>query len=211
MTRLNNEQVRDRFQTDLAEIYRAHASFVWRSTRRLGVTASDVPDLVHDIFIVAFERLSTYDAHKASFRAWLYGVTRYVVLNRKRKEKNRRRIFKKVIESEPPPATPSTPDRTYFEKELKLLAKDALMRLPEKQRSVFILVDLEGQSIDDAAQVLEVNRNTAWGRLRAARASLNLAVTEGRAAIHEKADEMLCDFSVFKSPIDLRAGSGEMR
>ena len=47
--------------SSLAEVYRAHADFVIRSTRHLGVPDPHVEDIVHDVFLVVHRRLAEFD------------------------------------------------------------------------------------------------------------------------------------------------------
>ena len=58
----------------------------------------------------------------------------------------------------------------------RVLVDRALEALDFDQRSVFILHDLDGHSIPDAAKLLEVPLNTAYSRLRLARARFAAAV-----------------------------------
>lgn len=56
-----------------------------------------------------------------------------------------------------------------------------LDELPEKRREVFVLVELEEVSVAEAAQLLELNLNTAHSRLRDARRDFEQAVARERA------------------------------
>jgi RNA polymerase sigma-70 factor (ECF subfamily) len=49
----------------------------------------------------------------------------------------------------------------------------ALDALGEEQRATFIMADLEGMTVPEIAAVLNVNLNTVYSRLRAARREVN--------------------------------------
>ncbi len=51
-----------------------------------------------------------------------------------------------------------------------------LQQLDEDKRTVFALVELEQLSIPEVARMLELNLNTAYSRLRLARAAFEAAV-----------------------------------
>ena len=66
-------------QTDaLDELYRRYAAklyaFCRYTTRTLD--AQDVEDLVQDVFLRVCKSARTYDARRASFRTWLFGIAR---------------------------------------------------------------------------------------------------------------------------------------
>jgi RNA polymerase sigma factor (sigma-70 family) len=66
------------------------------------------------------------------------------------------------------------------------LIEQALESLNDKERAVFVLVELEATTVAQAAQVLGLNPNTAQGRLRTARAEFQRAVQRLRAARVER-------------------------
>ena len=55
----------------------------------------------------------------------------------------------------------------------------ALMRLPEDQREVLVLVAIEGLSYRDAAEILSLPMGTLMSRLARAREALRRAVGHG--------------------------------
>ena len=56
--------------------------------------------------------------------------------------------------------------------------EQVLSRLPEEQREVVVLIDLEQLSAPDAAEALEVKLNTVYSRLRLGRAALSKSLKE---------------------------------
>src|SRR5438045_1134838 len=58
----------------LGALYRAHADFVWRVARALGVPEALVDDVVHDVFFVVRRRLATLEPGRSA-RPWLAGIT----------------------------------------------------------------------------------------------------------------------------------------
>ena len=55
----------------------------------------------------------------------------------------------------------------------------ALMRLPEDQREVLVLVAIEGLAYKDAAEILDLPLGTLMSRLARAREALRRAVGQG--------------------------------
>jgi len=64
--------------------YRDHASAVLGWVIRLGGPRIDAEDVAHQVFEVALKRLPSFRGDSA-VRTWLYGVTRRVVANARRR------------------------------------------------------------------------------------------------------------------------------
>ena len=62
----------------------------------------------------------------------------------------------------------------------------ALMRLPEDQREVLVLVAIEGLAYRDAAEILNLPMGTLMSRLARAREALRRAVGHGDTAPRER-------------------------
>lgn len=147
-----------------AALYRAQVDFVWRVARALGVPDAWIDDVVHDVFFVVRRRLETLEPGRA-VRPWLAGITRNVALHAHRKiARDRRRA-----EAAPAPAGPRVPQEQLELDEAAVLMQTFIDGLSEDKRAVFLLCEVEGIAVVDAARALDVNPNTMYARLRAAR------------------------------------------
>jgi RNA polymerase sigma-70 factor, ECF subfamily len=148
---------------DLDATYREHADFVYRVACQLGVDATHVEDVVHDVFLVVHRRMAEYDGR--SMRSWLYGITRRVVLHHHR---GRRRAQTRT-QLAPVPASAPDPEERTAAHEAVAIVESFVASLDEDQRTVFVLVELEGTPMPEIARALGVNLNTLYSRLRLAR------------------------------------------
>lgn len=155
----------DPWRRELAEVYRAHADFVLRGARHLGVPEAHLDDVVHDVFIVAQKRLPDFDEARGGLRSWLFGITRRVVLHHRRAAARHQRRLRVV----PAPAAQPRPDEAVARQRAADHVHRFLDGLPERQRLVFALADIEGMPAVEVARALEANVNTVYARLRAAR------------------------------------------
>ncbi|HTU63400.1 MAG TPA: sigma factor, partial [Polyangiales bacterium] len=57
------------------QLFVAHAGFILRLVRHLGVPASDAEDITQEVFMIAHRRLATLQ-EDANARSWLYGIAR---------------------------------------------------------------------------------------------------------------------------------------
>lgn len=148
-----------------ADLFGAHASFVWRVLRRLGVPEADADDALQEVFLVVHRKLDTYE-ERGSLRAWLFTISRQVASHHRRGEARRERR-----ESVPAPAPAGEdPHKAVIRREAAGIVRESLEQLDEGRSIVFFLADVEGMSAPEIASSLGVNLNTVYARLRASRA-----------------------------------------
>lgn len=145
-------------------VYEQYAEFVWRSLRRLGVAEAHLADATQDVFVVVHRSLAKFEG-RSELRTWLFGIVLKVASGWRRRTQRRA--------TEPLPDAIEAPMRTPFEQAVQSEATELLHRLldrlPADQRAVFVLVEMEGLSVPEAAAALGANLHTATSRLRAAR------------------------------------------
>lgn len=151
--------------TALERVYREHATFVWRSLRRLGVSDGELEDALHDVFLVVAQRLAAFEG-RSSMRTWLFGIAMRVERSRRRSAARRSRKVGAFAREDRP-----NPD-AYAQADAQRALNLMLGELDEDKRAVFVLVELEGESVVDVARALGANANTIYTRLRAARRAL---------------------------------------
>lgn len=149
----------------LAAVYRDYGEFVWRSAGHLGVPDAHRDDVVHDVFLVVYRRLDQFEVSRGSWRSWLFGITKRVALHHRRAAARHQRRLRVVPT---PPARPQ-PDEALARRRAAERIEAFLGTLPPAQRLVFTLTDLEEMSAAEVARSLELNANTVYARLRAAR------------------------------------------
>jgi RNA polymerase sigma-70 factor, ECF subfamily len=163
-------------------VYDRYFDFVWTCTRRLGVPADAVDDVVQEVFVVVHARLKTLE-RPASLRSWLYGVVRRTV-----SAYHRGRHVRSARESSEPyddkasPMQPSPLDLAVLSDELRLLWR-LLGELDPVKREVFVLAELEEMTAPEIAEAFGIPLNTAYSRLRAARQEFDAAFA--RYAAHQ--------------------------
>jgi RNA polymerase sigma-70 factor (ECF subfamily) len=164
-------------ELDFAAIYRAHLEYVWSSLRRLGVPASDLEDVAHEVFLVVHRKLVEFDRARA-MRPWLFGIAYRVASEHRRK--NARRA-QDELEDQLAASESSSPERQTVKRQAIELAQKALDSVDEEARAVFVLAELDGVAVTDVAETLSIPVNTAYTRLRRARLAIANAITQGGA------------------------------
>jgi len=159
--------------------YRKFFRFVWASARRLGVSEADVDDVVQEVFLVIHAKLDTV-RDPESLRSWIYGIVRRTVSTHRRAAKVRSARFS-FLQAFPWASPGPTPEQLTEQGSEAALLAQLLAGLSEAKREVFILAELEEMSVPEIAAALEVPLNTAYSRLRHARADFEAALGRHQA------------------------------
>jgi RNA polymerase sigma-70 factor (ECF subfamily) len=156
----------------LRALFDLHAVYVWNTLRRLGVPASDIEDVTHEVFIQVHHHLDQYDPARP-VRPWLFAFAFRLASNSRRRAYRRRETYADVDAAEHPGVAP---DEQVAIEERQRLVIAALQAVPAERRAVFVLYELDETPIAEVAAVLGIPVNTAYSRLRAARAEFATAV-----------------------------------
>ena len=159
----------------LREVFARHLGTVWRIARAFGVPADEADDVAQEVFLVVHRRLHTFQPSR-SLPAWLFGITRNVVLHHRR---SHARHLRRLTVAPEPSAGPA-PDEVIAAIEARALVDRFLATLSEEHRLVFMLAELEGLKVPEIAEQLGVNLNTLYSRLNSARRRFASFVAGGR-------------------------------
>jgi RNA polymerase sigma-70 factor (ECF subfamily) len=155
---------------DAGTIYRMHVHQVARWAARLGGPALDLEDTVHEVFAIACRRLSTFRG-ESSVSTWLFGITDKVVRHRRRKERWGRWLSGSAHETAGPVAGAGPdPLRVVEQNQTARDVYRILDRLPEGDRRILILFELEELAAYDVAALLGIKAANARLRRHRARA-----------------------------------------
>lgn len=134
-------------------------------------------DLVQESFLRAFEALGAFDPARGRFKAWLYQLTR----NRCRDALRRTRA-RPVQIPDVPPELPAA-DSAAHDRAVGAQLGAALAGLAPERRVAFLLVEVHGLTVAEAAEIEDVAVGTIKSRASRARAELRAALApEGRDA-----------------------------
>lgn len=148
------------------EIFRAHAPYVWRTLRRLGVADADAADMCQEVFVVVHRRLADFDG-SAAIKTWVYGIAIRVAAQYRRKASRR---HEELADEPPELSLDPAQEGAFRRRELLDRLSAALEKLDEQKREVFVLYELEELTMSEVAEVLGCPLQTAYSRLHAARA-----------------------------------------
>lgn len=162
--------------TRLFEILiRRYNPFLYRIARTYRYNHAEAEDLMQESYVQAYFNLSKFE-HRASFKTWL---TR-IMLNNCYQQKQKLRYQKEVAGVEnsyserisPLFHHPSNTEKIMVNKELGRVLEDALTHIPEDYRIVFTLRELNGLSMMETTEVLQISESNVKVRLNRARKML---------------------------------------
>ena len=142
-------------------LYRSSVARVHGLARRMaGEDLAD--DLTQEIFIRAWEKLSTFRGD-SSFNTWLHRLAVNLILSRRETIRRRQRrqlpsdgVLESVAGRRQSPG-------------LKMDLESAMTNLPDGARQVFVLYDVEGYSHDEIAGMMGITSGTSKSQLHRAR------------------------------------------
>lgn len=150
--------------TELVNRYRSQvASLAYKMVNDYDEAA----DISQIVFVKMSKNIWRYD-EKKKFYTWLYRITVNAAIDYIRKHKRHRHEplenFRETIEN-----LGGDPEFSYRRQQINEFIDEATKSLNEKQRSAFILRDVEGCKIDDVATIMNMPEATVRWYLHRAR------------------------------------------
>jgi RNA polymerase sigma-70 factor (ECF subfamily) len=160
-------------------LFRRHRDRLWAVALRTMGNREDAADGLQDGMVAAYRRAATFRGDSA-VTTWLHRVVVNACLDRLRAAKVRRTealpddLEERGDRGSLAAAAPATEDpadvSVRAERRRQVLA--ALRQLPDEQRAALVLVDMEGYSVAEAAEVLDCAVGTVKSRCSRGRARL---------------------------------------
>jgi len=142
-------------------LYRLHVDKIYGLCLRMTGNVSEAEDCTQEAFIQAWNKMAKFRGDSA-FATWLHRIAVNAVLGRIRKSKREQDRIQAVSDVQPTRVT------TGDTGELQDLA-EAVDKLPERARHVFVLNAVYGYSHEEAAGMLGIAAGTSKAQLHRAR------------------------------------------
>jgi len=151
-------------------LYRLHIDRVYGLCLRMTGNVSEAEDCAQEAFIQAWNKLDKFRGDSA-FSTWIHRIAVNAVLGRIRKSKREQDRIQVAAETGPSPVSMGDGG------ELRDLS-EAVDRLPEGARHVFVLYAVYGYSHAEASNMLGIASGTSKAQLHRARRLLSQQLTE---------------------------------
>jgi len=137
----------------------------------------DAEDVTQIVLVRVHERLAGFEG-RSGFTSWLYRITANAAAELRRRRGVLSRLADRVramVVTEPGVRDPI---ESIEDERVRLLVSRIVGSLPDRQRTVFDLVDLEGYSPAEAAAMLDLNPATLRVHLLRARRAIRVRILD---------------------------------
>jgi RNA polymerase sigma-70 factor, ECF subfamily len=148
-------------------LFEHHHETVFRFAYRMTGSETAAQDLTQECFLSLLQGNGRFNGNRASLRAYLYGMARNMA------RRHCRSSGKELsLEDQEEPLTTADADENIFQQEISVVIQRAIARLPLLQREALVLFEYENLTLDEIAQILEVDSGTVKSRMFRARENL---------------------------------------
>ncbi len=162
----------------LVELYETHGGRMKSIAMNLLGSRADAEDAVQEAFLKIHRGAGRFRGG-SSLSTWGYRILVNVCYDAMRRGRRR--------PESPLPGEAALPHGAERNHPLRLAIERALSRLDSRERTAFLLCEVEGFSHREAGEILEVNENTSRTLLFRARRRLQRELREGGAFLPEEA------------------------
>jgi RNA polymerase sigma factor (sigma-70 family) len=159
-------------------LIRRNNSFLYKTGRSYNYNHEDTQDLMQDTFVNAYLNLSGFE-NRSSFKTWIIKI----MLNNCFKKQQKFSFKYEKASDMKDDSIPAFSDKrqadtykTVLNKELGFVVENALQQLPVDYRIVFSLRRINGLSVEETADVLNISPSNVKIRLNRANAMLQKEV-----------------------------------
>lgn len=169
------------------ELVRRHQARVFAVAGGILRNREDVEDIAQQVFLKAYFSLKRFD-QRAAFSTWLYKITVNECWDLLRKRKVRPLLYEADLSEEQARQYGASEQREEQAQDVseRLGKRQELERLleclEERDRTMLVLKEVQGFSVEEIAEMLGINGNTVKVRLFRARQRITERVRRRRAA-----------------------------
>ncbi|MBN2424416.1 MAG: sigma-70 family RNA polymerase sigma factor [Calditrichaceae bacterium] len=158
----------------LSQLVNQYSERVYNLALRILRNREDAEDVLQETFLTVVQKLDTFDG-RSKFFTWLYRIATNASLMKLRKKKlvfqelNDESEYQDNIENRTFIDWSQDPSINIYDREVKTKIDEAINKLSDIYRSVFVLRDIEELSIKETSQILDISEENVKIRLRRAR------------------------------------------
>lgn len=167
-----------RDEAAVRDIIKANNRRLYRLARGILRNDGEAEDVVQETYVRAFTRLADFRG-ESSLSTWLSRIAMNEALGRLRRQRPGVEISslpQGMLEAQiiqfPLASAADDPEKSMAQREIQHVVEGAIDELPEPFRLVFITRVVEGMSVEETAEILDLKPETVKTRLHRARAML---------------------------------------
>ncbi|OPZ19151.1 MAG: ECF RNA polymerase sigma-E factor [Bacteroidetes bacterium ADurb.BinA245] len=147
-------------------IVRRFNPYLYKIGRSYNFSHEDTEDLMQDSFVDAYKNLSQFEA-RSGFKTWLIRIMLNNCFRKKSKSSFKNETMKEITDSDRPLYSQSGEDTANLvsRRELNSIIETAMAQLPHEYRMVFSLREINGCSVAETAELLNISEANVKVRL----------------------------------------------
>ena len=159
------------------ELISRYSDKAYSLAARMCRNSEDAEEVLQDVFTTVYRKLKDFEG-KSSFSSWLYRITVNASLMKLRKNRqNRSILLEDALPGEDHTLLLKTPDcersdEVALRREVTVILEDAIEKLPDDYRPVFILRDVDGLTSKEVGNILGISIPAVKSRLHRSRLML---------------------------------------
>jgi RNA polymerase sigma factor (sigma-70 family) len=155
-------------------LIRRYNPLLYKIARAYGLNHHDAEDIMQDTLFTVYTKLSSF-RHEASFKTWLTRILLHKCFHKLNFGKLKYEESQVISESDVTienPTMKSDSEKLLLNKELAGVMEESIRKLPMPYRTVFVLREMEGFSVAETAELLELTVTNVKVRLNRAKTML---------------------------------------
>lgn len=147
-------------------IVRRFNPYLYKIGRSYNFSHEDTEDLMQDSFVDAYKNLSQFEA-RSGFKTWLIRIMLNNCFRKKSKSSFKNETMKEITDSDRPLYSQSGEDTANLvsRRELNSIIETAMAQLPHEYRMIFSLREINGCSVAETAELLNISEANVKVRL----------------------------------------------
>ncbi len=169
------------------QLVRTHQERLYAAMLQVTRSTEEAEDVVQEAFVRAFLKLDSFHGN-SQFFTWLYRIAFNNALSRRRRKQPSVSLeqAREATGAEPVDHV-DAPDAGLLREERVAMIQRALDQLTLEHRAILVLREMEDQSYEAIADILQISIGTVRSRLNRARTQLRLAL-EGMQQAEQQRD-----------------------
>jgi len=172
------QEVQTGNRSEFAKLINAHSNQIFRLAIKILGNEQDAEDVLQNTFLKAFQKIGSFEG-RSNVSTWLFRIATNEALMLIRKQKPEMNVSEFSDDDNDEVESPvqfidwcCLPESELMSDETRHVMDKAIYQLSEALRIVFILRDIEGLSIQETSQVLDLSETAVKTRLLRARLKL---------------------------------------
>lgn len=159
---------------DFETLYKTHRNLVYNLALRYVHNTRDAEEIMQDVFMTVYDKWGTF-AHRADIKTWLYRITINRSLDHLKAARRKKRWA--LFSLSGPETVPHIPrfDHPGVLLEQKQAVENifrCIHALPDKQKTVVILLKIEGRTQAETAEIMKIGTKAVESLFQRAKTNL---------------------------------------